>query len=112
MDFKINNTDLLTAPSNHGWLPRTRLGYDGNAHPVYPAPRQYKMTWDWLDAASFVQLIGFYNACSGTMSVTLPMWNSATGGFASYNGTLEEPNYGNSFEGTYGSVQFLILNIR
>lgn len=112
MDFRINNTDLLTAPTDHGWQKRTALGYDGNAHPVYPTPRSYAMKWDWMDAASFSQLLGFYNACTGTIPVTLPMWNSATGGFASYNGTLEEPSYSNSFEGFYGSVQFLILNIR
>jgi hypothetical protein len=112
MDFKINNTDLLTAPTNHGWVTRTRLGYDGNGHPVYATPRQYQLKYDWLDAASFAQLIGFYQMCTGTIPVNLPMWDSASGGFASYNGTLEEPSYGSSFEGAYGAVSFLILNIK
>jgi len=111
MNFKINGTDLLTEPSDHNWQKQVSLGYDGNAHPIYPSPRSYLMKWDWCDAESFSQLVGFYQACSGTIPVTLPMWNSATGGFATYNGTLEEPSYTSSFDGFFGSVSFLILNI-
>jgi hypothetical protein len=112
MNFQINNTDLLTEPTNHDWVQRTRLGYDGNAHPIYPGHRNYQMSWDFVDAASFSQLVGFYNMCSGSIQVSLPAWNSATGGFASYNASLEEPSYTTSFEGFYGAVKLLILNIR
>jgi hypothetical protein len=112
MNFQINNTDLLTEPSDHGWQKRTALGYAGNAHAVYPAPRSYFFKFDWVDAASFAQLVGFYNMCSGTIQASLPMWNSSTGGFASYNGVLEEPSYSSSFEGFYGSVQFLLIDIK
>jgi len=112
MNFQINSTDLLTEPTNHNWVARTQLGFDGNAHAVYPANRQYSMAWDWMDAASFSQLVGMYNACSGTMSLTLPTWNSATGGFASYNGTLTEPSYTNSMEGFFGSVKLLLVNVK
>jgi hypothetical protein len=112
MTFKINGTTLNTPPSNHRWTDRNILGYDGNAHPVYVAPRSYELTWDWLEADAFAQLIGFYNACSGTMTVDLPKWNSSTGGYATYNGVLSEPTYSNSFEGFYGSVKLLVLNIR
>jgi hypothetical protein len=111
MNFQINGTDLINEPSDHDWIKRTVLGYDGNAHPVYPGHRQYQMKWDFVDAASFSQLIGFYNMCSGTIQVGLPAWNSVTGGFASYNATLEEPSYTSSFEGFYGGVSLLILNI-
>jgi hypothetical protein len=112
MNFQIDNTDLLTEPTNHNWIAKTILGFDGNGHPIYVTPRQYSMSWDWMDSNSFSQLINFYNSCSGTIQVGLPTWNSATGGFASYNGTLEEPSYTSSFEGFYGSVKLLILNIR
>jgi hypothetical protein len=112
MNFQINNTDLITEPTNHNWAAKTVLGFDGNGHPIYVAPRQYSMSWDWMDAASFSQLVGFYQLCSGTIQVGLPMWNSATGGFSNYSATLEEPTYSNSFEGFFGSVKLLILNIR
>jgi hypothetical protein len=112
MNFQINNTDLLTEPTNHNWVARTRVGYDGNAHPVYVPHRQYQMKWDWMDAASFSQLVAFFQSCSGTVPVTLPAWNSTTGGFAVYTASLEEPAYANSLEGYFGSVSLLILNIR
>jgi hypothetical protein len=112
MNFQINSTDLLTEPTNHGWIAKTVLGFDGNGHVIYVTPRQYQMKWDWMDSASFSQLVNFYNSCTGTIPVTLPMWNSATGGFASYNATLEEPSYTNSFEGFFGSVSLLMLNIK
>jgi hypothetical protein len=111
MNFQINNIDLITEPTNHNWIQRTRLGYDGNAHPIYPMPRNYQLKWDFVDAESFSQLVGFFNMCSGTIQVGLPAWNSSTGGFASYNATLEEPSYGTSFEGFYGGVSLLVLNI-
>jgi hypothetical protein len=112
MTLKINGTQLTTQPSNSHWIERNQLGFDGNAHPVYVAPRQFEMSWDWMEADAFAQLIGFYQGCTGTMSVDLPMWNGSTGGYATYTGTLREPSYTSSFEGTFGSVKLLILNIR
>ena len=112
MTFQINSTDLLIEPTDHNWVARTKLGIDGNAHPIYPTPRQYEMKWDFVDAASFSQLVGFFQMCTGTIQVSLPMWNSATGGFSSYTATLEEPSYTKSFEGFYGGVQLLVLNIK
>ena len=112
MNFNINGTDLLTEPTNHNWVAKTVLGFDGNAHPIYVAPRQYLMKWDFVDAASFSQLVGFYNMCSGSISANLPAWNSPTGGFSSYNATLEEPSYTTSFEGFFGGVSLLFLNVR
>jgi hypothetical protein len=112
MNFQINGTDLLNEPTNHNWSAKTVLGFDGNGHPIYVSPRQYSMSWDWLDAASFAQLEGFYLATTGTCQIALPTWNSATGGFANYSATLEEPTYTNSFEGFFGSVKLLVLNIR
>ena len=112
MNFQINSTDLLTEPTNHNWVARTQLAFDGNAHPVYPANRQYQFSFDWIDAASFSQLENFYLSCSGTIGVTLPAWNSATGGFASYNATLTEPTYSNSMEGFFGGVKLLLINVK
>jgi hypothetical protein len=113
MTFKINGIPFTYPPSTHHWVERNTLAFDGNGHPVYVLPRQYEMWWDWIDSAQFAQLIGFYNSVSGTnCSVDLPTWNSATGGFSTYSATLREPTYTNSFEGHYGSVKFLVLNIR
>lgn len=112
MTFAINNTNFITQPSNHKWLDRTLLGTDGNAHAIFPAVRQYELDWDWLEPDGFAQLIGFYLSCTGTCQITLPCWNSATGGYASYSATLREPTYSNSFEGYYGGVKLIALNVK
>jgi hypothetical protein len=112
MTFAINNTNLITQPSDHYWMERTNLGYDGNGHPIYPTPRQYEMDWDWLEVDAFAQLEGFYLSCTGTCQISLPCWGSATGGFATYSATLREPTYSKSFEGFYGSVKFIALNVK
>jgi hypothetical protein len=113
MTFYVGATKLLTQPSDHRWADRNILGYSGNANPIYSTPRSYEMSWEWLEADAFQQLIGFYQNASGTTkSVSLPAWNSATGGYASYNAQLSEPTYQNSFMGAYGSVRWLLVNIR
>ena len=112
MNFQINSTDLITEPTDHNWQKQTTMGYDGNAHPIYPAPRSYLFKWDFMDAASFSQLVNFYNSCSGTIPITIPTWNSSTGGYAVYSCTLEEPSYASSFEGFYGGVSLLVLNFK
>jgi hypothetical protein len=111
MNFNINGVDLLTEPTDHYWIAKTVLGFDGNGHPVYVMPRSYELDFDWIDSNSFAQLIGFYNSTTGTSQIKLPTWNSATGGFSSYSCTLEEPSYTHSFEGFYGGVKLLVLNI-
>ena len=94
MTFAINNTNLITQPSDHYWMERTNLGYDG------------------LEVDAFAQLEGFYLSCTGTCQISLPCWGSATGGFATYSATLREPTYSKSFEGFYGSVKFIALNVK
>lgn len=115
MTYRIQNTILLTQPSDGNWVQRQSLGTDGAGHPVYPAPREYQLTWDIIDAASYSQLQGFYDVAgnTGTVSVTLPQYASSTYQDHDYSGcVLQEPNYDKYFEQHYTGVKLLIANIR
>lgn len=111
--IQINSVDIATMPSDHDWGDRTTLGYDGNGSPIYTAPRTYEMSWEWVDASTLSQMITAFNGASGTsQQVTLPTWNSPTGGYSTYNAIFTEPTYKNSFMGNYGNVKWLLLNIK
>lgn len=119
---------LLTQPTFGQWLPREPLGIDGNGHAVYPALREFEMTWDLMDLDTAHQLQDFYDdtLVTGTVVVDLPLFNSDnihhgtppidtrdTYNFFSYTGcVLREPEFGQYFEYARGDVKLLIVRIR
>lgn len=115
MTVKINNTTLTTQPSTMKWVQRPSLGDDGNGHPIYPAPREAELSWDIIDATSYSQLQGFYDAAgsTGTISITLPQYGSSTYQDHDYSGcVIQEPSYEEYFEQHYTGVKLLIVKIR
>lgn len=115
MTVKVNGTSLSTQPSDMGWVQRQSMGDDGNGHAIYPAPREFHMEWDIIDASSFNQVQGFYNAIgnTGTAVVTLPQYGSSTYQDYDYTGcVLQEPNYDRYFEQHYYGVKWLVVSIR
>lgn len=115
MTYKVNGTEITTQPSDGNWVQRQSLGDDGNGHAIYPAPREFQMVWDIIDASSYNQLQGFYNAIgnTGTAVVTLPQYGSSTYQDYDYTGcVLQEPSYDRYFEQHYMGVKLLVLSIR
>lgn len=115
MTYRIQSTTLTTQPSEGNWVQRPSLGDDGAGHPVYPAPREYQLSWNIIDAPSYNQLQNFYDVAgnTGTVSVTLPQYASSTYQDKDYSGcVLQEPNYDKYFEQHYMGVKLLIVNIR
>lgn len=115
MTFKINATTLTTQPSTHHWVERDKLGDDGAGHAIYPAVREYILEWNLIDAASYNQLQGFYNAIqnTGTVVVSLPQFAAASYAFFDYTGcVLHEPSYQGNYEEHYEQVKLLVVGIR
>lgn len=115
---------LLTQPSSGQWMPRETLGVDGNGHAIYPALREFELTWDFMDLDTAHQLQDFYDdmEVTGTVVVDLPLFNSDsihhanlsdTYNFFSYSGcVLREPEFSQYFEYARGDVKLLIVRIR
>jgi hypothetical protein len=97
--FAVNGVKLQLQPSASGWVTQEQVGVDGNFRPIYPAIRQYKMTWDVMSHAELKQLIDIQLACvTGSVVVDLPKWGDATYTFYSYSGTfVNEPEIGGEY---------------
>lgn len=113
--FAFNGTQLSLQPTTTKWVDKPIYGYDGGGHPVYPAVREFEMTWQLINASDLSQIIGLYNAVqnTGTCAVDLPAWGNSLYLFTTYSGcTLQEPLVSDNFVEHTTSVKLLILNIR
>ena len=113
--FAVNGTNFLLPPTEYGWVTRDLIGVSGNAHPVYPAVRQFEMTWGFMDMASYAQLEGFYTAIqsTGTVVIDLPKFSTTPFQFQSYTGcTLKEPEVSKFFEQHVSGVNLLVIKIK
>jgi len=112
--FAINGTSFQLNPSEHKWTARDNLGIDGNGHPIYPAFRQYEMSWDLAFPSDVKQLLDAYATVqnTGTVSFDLPKWGASDYIFHTYSGcTLQEPEVGGYFQGTIQDVKLLIMKV-
>ena len=113
--FGWNGVTGSFQPTTHNWVPRDPIGIDGNGHAVYPAVREYEITWDFLSAAEFNTLYGYFLAtgATGTIVSMLPKYPPIPSyGFYAYSGTvLREPTFKDFFENYYTDVKLLIVKI-
>lgn len=113
--YAINGTELLLQPTSGKWIDRPIKGFDGNGHPIYPAVREFELTWQLISMTDVAQLQTFFNSVSstGTAVVDLPKWQTAPYQFYSYSGTtLGEPVISEFFEQHETDVSLLIYGIR
>ena len=114
MTYKINGTELSIQPTSGRWLPRSRLGVDGNGHPVYAGTYEFQMEWNLLGPSEVNTLQTFFNSVltTGSAVVDLPKFADGTYQFYSYSGcVLHEPEYGPYFAEHYTDVRLLVTNI-
>jgi hypothetical protein len=112
--FAINGTRISLQPSTHKWSGRSELGVDGNNRPLYPAIREFEMSWDLMPVSDLAQLINAQLASvTGTLVMDLPQWGSSIYTFYSYSGTVaREPQVGQYFSEHVESVIWVVGNIR
>lgn len=116
--YGINGTEFILQPSEGKWVPRNTLAVDGAGHPIYPAVREFELTWDIIDQPTWQQLQGFYNLSgnTGTVVANLPAYGLGDFVFLPFSGTtLGEPEIGGAFialEGYLRQAKMVIMNIR
>jgi len=113
--YAINGTDFLLQPTIGKWIDRPIKGFDGNGHPIYPAVREFQITWQLISMTDVTQLQTFFNTVSstGTATVDLPKYQTSPYQFYSYTGaTLGEPVIGEFFEQHEVDVSMMIYGIR
>ena len=115
MTYRANGTEFTLQPTSGRWLPRNELGRNGYGHPVYPATREFEITWAIKSAAEANQIQTFFDALSntGTVVMDLPRYAYATYEFFAYTGCIiGEPELGTYFVENYQNVRLLVTNIR
>lgn len=113
--FAVNGTNFLLNPTEAGWISKELIGISGNARPTYPSTREFEMTWEFMDMASFNQIQSWYESVqsTGTVTVDLPKYATTPYQFYSYSGcTLKEPEVSKFFEQNVTGVSLLILRAR
>lgn len=113
--YRINDTDFLLQPTSGQWLGRDNLGIDGNGHKIYPADRQFELSWDLIDVASLKQLQDWFDniGATGTVSIDLPTYKTATYGFTTYSGcVIQEPEFGPYFAEHLTSMKLMVTGIK
>lgn len=113
--YRINGSDFLLQPTTGKWMPRQPLGIDGNGHTIYPALREFQLTWQTIDLASYNQLLTWFNGIgsTGTSVVDLPQFGASTYTFYSYTGcVLQEPVVEEYFMENELRASMFILGIR
>lgn len=113
--YALNGTSLLLQPSTGRWVQRDSFGIDGAGHPIYPAVRDFELSWDLISIDDLQQINNAYNAVgnTGTVVVDLPRYGDVQYNFFSYSGcTLQEPTYDVYFERYVQNVKLLVMNVR
>lgn len=116
--FGINGTEFIIPPSEGRWVPRNTLAIDGAGHPIYPAVREFELSWDIIDQPTWQQLQSFYNLSgnTGTVVANLPGYGVGAFVYQPYSGcTLGEPEIAGGFltqDGYLRQAKLVIMNIR
>lgn len=116
--FGLNGIEFILQPSEGKWVPRPTLSIDTSGHPIYPAIREFELSWDIIDQSTWQQLQDAYNLVgnSGTVVANLPNYAKGQFIFQPYSGcTLGEPEVGGAFitqDGYLRQVKMVIMNIR
>ncbi len=113
--FGFNGVTLTYQPTSHNYISREPIGIDGNGHAVYPALREFEITWDFLTIEEFNNLYGYFLAtgATGTVVSSLPQWPPVgVYQFRNYSGTvLREPTASEFYENYVKDVKLLIVRI-
>lgn len=112
--YAVNGTTLTLQPSKARWMQRDSIGTDGNNRPIYPAIREYELSWDLIPTSDLKQIIdASLMSVTGTLVMDLPKWGDTAYTFYSYSGTvMREPEVGEWFVDHVTDVRVIIANIR
>src|SRR4030067_3047001 len=107
MPYKINGTEITLQPTTGQWLAREEIARDGNGHPIYPAIREFEMTWQLISPTNVNQLQTFFDSVNptGTVVAELPRYAFSSYTFYAYSGcAMTEPEYSTYFNQNYQDV--------
>lgn len=115
--YKIDYVELIDQPTVGRWVPREIVGIDGTGHPVYPATREFEMSWNLISPACYNQIYLMFRNASGTAYITaeLPIYGGSAFNFRLYSGcTIQDITFGDEYftdDGYIPNVRLTLMNI-
>ena len=112
--YSANGVSIFQ-PTEGQWVGKDLLGIDGQGRKVYPALKEFQLSWGLLTTTQLSQLINLQLAVSSTGSVVidLPEWGASGYIFKSYSGTyISEPEVGAYFSEHVTDTKLVVSNIR
>lgn len=111
----FNGTGLMLQPTTAGWVTQDSIGSNGFGQKIYPALREFQMTFNLESQGEFYELINYFNqiGVTGTLTATLPAWGTNTFQYRDYSGcVLYQPEMTEYFAEEYSSEVKLTLLVR
>jgi hypothetical protein len=110
----FNGTGLSLPPTEANWLEQDTLGITGNGRAVYPALREFEMTFNLSNQQNLYELWDYFQQIStGTVTATLPEYMSPVFRYKNYSGViLRQPTVGSYFAEEYTQEIRLVLLVR
>src|SRR5215216_1456825 len=95
----FNGTGLSLQPTDASWVEQDSLGITGNNRAVYPALREFQMTFNLSSQQNLYELWNYFQQiATGTLTATLPEYMSPVFQYKNYSGAIvRQPTVGNYF---------------
>ena len=111
----FNGTGLMLPPTTAGWLEQSAIGTSGDGHIIYPAFREFQLTFNLTSQQEWYELLAYFNRVSvtGTLVASLPDYSSNTFAYRNFSGViLRQPTMTEYFNEEWSSEVKLVLLVR
>lgn len=111
----FNGTGLMLQPTTAGWVEQDSLGTNGFGHNMYPALREFQLTFNLQSQGEFYELLAYFRqiGVTGTLVATLPQIDSNVFQYKNYSGVvLRQPSMTEYFAEEWSTEVRMTLLVR
>lgn len=111
----FNGTGLMVQPTTAGWVQQDEIGINGLGISIYPALREFQLTFNLTSQGELYELINYFDqiGTTGSIVATLPAWGANTFQYRNYSGVvLKQPSMTEYFAEQWSTEVNLVLLVR
>ena len=111
----FNGTGLMLPPTTAGWMEQESIGTNGAGYQIYPALREFQMTFNLTSQNEWFELRNYFNmvGTTGTLVATLPDIDNNTFAYKNYTGViLRQPTMQEYFNEEWSTEVRVTLLVR
>lgn len=111
----FNGTGLILPPTTAKWINQEPLGFNGVGQAVYPALREFELTFNLTNQGELFEMINYFNMVSvtGTLVANLPAYGTNTFQYRNYSGVIvRQPEVSEYFAEEWTTEVRVVLLVR